>query len=131
ISEPISKPLSKPLSIEPKYAPGSKKPWLLYAAAGAALILVLFLGVYFILPSGGSSSNSQQPTITVQIEVTEGRAEVYDPNGNVLGTTPYSFSARVGDEIDYVLKQNGFVDQPVKFDVSEGKKVYTFTMKKN
>jgi hypothetical protein len=102
-------------------------PKRLGAAAGIAAAIAMALVYYFTVfaPLPIETGAKKQ----VQIEVTEGRAQVYR-GGEFVGATPCRVEARVGEEIDLTLKSEGYVDKSVQFSVTENKKIYTFTMRK-
>jgi hypothetical protein len=47
-----------------------------------------------------------------------------------VGTTPYQFQAKSGEELELVLKREGYLDKPVRLTTSENKKLYTFMLEK-
>jgi serine/threonine-protein kinase len=117
--------------------------------AGAAVLgsAILIGGALYALsgddtpPSSPAQPGQQQPTkpaapaagaqaSTFTIEVMEGQAEVFKGSDRI-GATPYKFEAKPGDPIDLVLKRDGYRDMPLRFVLSENKKIYTFTMQKN
>jgi hypothetical protein len=65
---------------------------------------------------------------TVEINVSDGRAEVYR-GVDKLGTTPYPFKGRLGERVLLTLRREGFKDKPVDFVVGE-KKAYMYIMDK-
>jgi serine/threonine protein kinase len=114
--------------------------------AGVALLVVL-AGIYFLLKSGPDSSSaskspqqtnaaalptrqvSPQTHQTYTVDVAEGRADVYR-NGDLVGTTPYQFQAKSGEQLELVLKREGYLDKPVRLSTSDNKKTYTFMMER-
>lgn len=116
----------------------------LMAGGAAALILAVAGGLYFITDAGGDGEpaaqqiapqgrSSNQPgaqTKSLTIDVAEGRAEVYR-NGQKVGSTPYRFEATQGEQINFTLKSEGFVDKHVDFSVTDNRKVYTFNLDKS
>jgi serine/threonine protein kinase len=104
--------------------PKSKLPML--AAIAAVVLLVVFGGLYFLL-SGNSNSTPGQQSFT--LDTLEGRADVYK-NRQRVGTTPYQFQAKSGEELELVLKREGYEDKTVRFTTSENKKMYTFMLEK-
>ncbi|HVF92670.1 MAG TPA: serine/threonine-protein kinase, partial [Blastocatellia bacterium] len=136
---PVSRDRTEPLA--------GKKRWLIIAG-GAAFLLFLGVGAYSLMGGGAPSSpanRSAQPSgsqfagssparspaqpKSLTIDVAEGRADVYR-DGQKLGTTPFNFEAKQGEQINFVLKNDGFVDKPVEFSVTDNRKVYTFNMAK-
>ena len=87
-------------------------------AAAAALLLA------FVLWAVGGGADSQ----SITLEVVEGPADVFE-NGSRVGRTPYRVRAKAGDTIQVELRRQGFVDQPVQFEVTE-RKVYSYTMQR-
>jgi hypothetical protein len=63
------------------------------------------------------------------VDVAEGRADVYR-NGERVGTTPYQFQAKSGEQLDLLLKRDGYQDKPVRLSTSENKRTYTFMLEK-
>lgn len=105
--------------------PKSKLPIL---AIAAVIFLVVVGGLYFLLSSNSDSiPNGSGQSFTV--DAVEGRAEVYR-NGQRVGTTPYQFQAKSGEELELVLKREGYMDKRVRFTTSENKKMYTFMLEK-
>jgi len=75
-------------------------------------------------------SHPEQPAVqprTFTLELTEGQADVYK-NGQKVGATPYRFDAKPGEQIDLVLKREGYEDKSVQMALNDNKHVYTFTM---
>jgi len=67
---------------------------------------------------------------TFTVDVAEGRAEVYR-NGELVGTTPYRFQTKAGEQqVELVLKRDGYVDKPVRLSTNETKKTYTYMLEK-
>jgi len=128
-------------------AVAGNKRWLI-GAGGAAFLVFMAVGAYSLMGAGESSppagrpaqangnqlagaapgrSPSQSKTLT--IDVAEGRADIYK-NGQKLGTTPFNFEAKQGEQLNFVLKNDGFVDKSVDLSVTDNRKVYTFNMEK-
>ncbi len=119
---------------------------MLVAIAGVVLIIVV-VGLYILLRGDSDSASvvkpsqqsgvhlppvqkpatAQQQTFTV--DVAEGKADVYR-NGDRVGTTPYPFQANTGEQVDLVLKREGYLDKSIRLSTSENKKTYTFMMEK-
>ena len=131
-------------SLEPL---SGNKRWLVIAG-GAAFLVFMAVGAYSLMSGTGPAvpenklvqpaanqsagapparSPSQAKTLT--IDVAEGRAEVYR-NGEKVGTTPFNFEAKQGEQVNFVLRSDGFVDKPVDLSVTDNRKVYTFNMAK-
>ena len=131
------------LAVKPK-----SKVSLYLAIAGVAFLLIIG-GLYFVLTgdpesasaaktpqSGVQPSATQKPTVvatkeeTFTVDVAEGRAEVYR-NGELVGTTPYRFQTKAGEQqVELVLKRDGYVDKPVRLSTNETKKTYTYMLEK-
>jgi serine/threonine-protein kinase len=129
--------------------PKSKTPIL---AAVVVIVLVGLAGGGYFLMSGGpdnvpannnshqSNNASRQSNNTVAprpnpiqaetftVDAAEGRADVFR-NGERVGTTPYQFQAKPGEQIELVLKRDGYQDKAVRLSTSD-KKMYTFMMEK-
>ena len=123
----------------------SKAP--LVVAIAAVLALLVIGGLYFML-GGDSDSNANKPaqqsnaqapsgsgqpasssSQTFTVDVAEGHADVYR-NGERIGTTPYQFQAKSGEQLDLMLKRDGYQDKPVRLSASENKRTYTFMLDK-
>ena len=117
-------------------------------AAGAAVFALLVVAGLFLLMSGGSDSSANKPVQqqsvqpaggsrqstpgrrdTFTVDVAEGHADVYK-NGERVGITPYQFQANSGEQLDLLLKRDGYQDKPVRLSTSENKKTYTFMLEK-
>jgi eukaryotic-like serine/threonine-protein kinase len=133
-------------------SPGGKNKSLIVASSAAAILLAVVAGGYFLLggstdtsPARGNNNSSRQPgaqpaaqtraeTGRMQpgkfiVDVSEGRADVYK-GGERVGTTPYPVEAKAGEQLDFTLKREGYLDKPVQMSVTENKKTYTFTMQR-
>lgn len=77
-------------------------------------------------PSAGAFSD-QSKKLVVIIDVTEGKARVLQ-KGKFLGTTPYELTGNEGEQIELTLEQTGFVDKTVPVEITERKKVNTFSL---
>lgn len=87
-----------------------------------AAVLLIGFGLYLFLDTGPPHSAG-----AYTIDAIGGRADVYR-NGRSLGQTPYQFDAKAGEQIDVVLKREGYIDEPVRFTVSESRKTYAYPM---
>ena len=108
--------------------------------AAAVIGLVVLMVVIFALMSGtgdetgavanrnvsGSAVDTAQRR-TVLIEVAEGHADVYKGDEK-LGMTPFRFEGKPGEEVQFVLKAQGYADKAVKLSVGQQDKPYTFTL---
>ena len=59
----------------------------------------------------------------------EGRAEV-QRNGVVIGMTPYTLYEPPGTHVNLQLKQKGYKEAVVSFEVNEVRKYYAYSMEK-
>jgi len=145
---PVSGPAPESSWSEPPTETWSLK-WVLIV--GAAAVVLALLGVGYLTMTGNEPQPSptqpvQQPAQQTEpqthpdqpavqqakaftLEVSEGQAEVYK-DGLKVGVTPYHFDAKPGEQVDVVLKRQGYQDKSVQMSVSENKKVYTFSMAK-
>src|SRR5215831_5181854 len=121
-------------------------------AGGAVLVLALGIGVYFMTDSAADPKSPQvvvptpqpSPSLkvpssnggggadrlkTIQIDVEEGPAEVYQ-DGTFLGKTPITLKASVGDSVNLVLKRAGCEDKHLQFAVTANQRGYTLQMEK-
>jgi serine/threonine protein kinase len=74
-------------------------------------------------------SPSNGPVKNVTVDVLEGSAEVWQ-NGQRLGTTPFTLQKPFGQSVNLTLKEPGFRDMPVQFDVTE-RSSYSFEMQRS
>jgi len=74
-------------------------------------------------------TRESRATRAVTIEVAEGHADVYK-GGEKVGITPFRIEGKPGEELQLVLKANGFVDKAVKLSVGQQDKPYTFTLER-
>jgi serine/threonine-protein kinase len=105
------------------------RPRRRFIALTAAVVSVLALALYLFggdVPCRDCPPSGAKPVL---VDVVEGRAEVYQ-SGSRVGSTPYELRSPPGARVDLMLKRQGFFDKPISFSVTEGKKVYTFTMEK-
>jgi serine/threonine-protein kinase len=124
-----------------------KPTWLsasklgLISAAAVILLAVVVFGLFALMGEGGDDisraanrnvgapGKNGSPTRAVTIEVAEGHAEVYKGDEK-LGITPFRIEGKPGEELQLVLKANGFVDKTVKLSVGQQDKPYTFALEK-
>ena len=121
----------------------SKSKTAIVVAIAAVFALLIIGGLYFMF-GGGSDSNSNRPAQsnardpngsgqstssqqTFTVDVAEGHADVYR-NGERIGTTPYQFQAKTGEQLDLLLKRDGYQDKSVRLSTSENKRTYTFML---
>ncbi len=93
--------------------------------AAGAVLLTLTLAIWFYSMILCCSPPPVEAG-AVTVEVTNGSAEVWE-NGRMVGRTPMTRAARMGETVNLVLRSDGFAEQPVQFEVSE-RKVYSYTM---
>ncbi len=67
-------------------------------------------------------------TRTVTINTINGSAEVWR-DGDKVGTTPYRLTAPIGDPVNLVLRRDGYRDEVVHFDVTEGRSEYSYVLR--
>jgi len=112
----------------------------LTALAASAVLIVLAVVVFLLVGGGGEDTipganpstaarNEPLQTRAVTIEVAEGHADVYR-GGEKLGMTPFRLEGKPGEELQLVLKAEGFVDKNVKLSVGQQDKPYTFTLER-
>jgi len=119
------------------------------AAIAGVVLLVVVVGLYFLLKGDSDSASATKPSQqsvvppspvqkpvtapvheeTFTVDVAEGKADVYK-NGDRVGTTPYQFQAKSGEQLELVLKREGYLDKSVRLSTSENKKTYTFMLEK-
>ena len=107
--------------------------------AAALAMVILVVVIFALMGSGGDESitaanrNVNGPVMDsgqrriVLIEVAEGHADVYRGDQK-LGMTPFRFEGRPGEELQFVLKAEGYADKAVKLSVGQQDKPYTFTL---
>ncbi len=64
---------------------------------------------------------------TITVDTMDGAAQVLREERPV-GVTPFQIKAHVGENVDLILRRDGFEDLPIQFDVSE-RSVYTYVLK--
>jgi eukaryotic-like serine/threonine-protein kinase len=118
----------------------------LYASVLAAATGILFVGwTLFHDPVviDPTRDRSRQPVMQVAddsllpVTVTDERRVLIDTfggsatvfqGGDSVGTTPYQFHAPLGAELSFLLRRSGFSDLPVRFDVTEGTNIHTYSL---
>ncbi|MBZ5547097.1 MAG: serine/threonine protein kinase [Acidobacteriia bacterium] len=114
---------------------GHRRLGLWAGGAAAALVVLVLLLVWAGSPSAPSapvqsSASAQDAQLkTITVDVVSGTAEVYR-NDRRVGSTPFQLSARVGEKVELDLKQQGFQDLKVAFDVTE-RPTYSYTMQRS
>ncbi|HEX8338926.1 MAG TPA: serine/threonine-protein kinase, partial [Pyrinomonadaceae bacterium] len=117
-------------------------PFVAIAGVAAAVVLAVAIGVGTLFlfgafagdaPGGGAAVAADTPNAarglapkpapgasrdaserTVEITVTDGKAEVYR-GAERVGTTPYSVRGRLGERVKLTLRREGYADEPVDF----------------
>jgi serine/threonine protein kinase len=133
-----------------KVAPKPRSLVPMFVAVGTLVLLIAGGGLYFLLSgdsnsatpakppqqSGVQAPGAPKPSATpvrqgmFNVDVAEGRAEVYR-DGELVGTTPYQFESKAGEsQIELVLKREGYVDKPVRLSTTETKRTYTYMLEK-
>jgi len=128
-------------AVEETYRPAGKPfPAGLIAGIGAATVflLIAIAGGVFLLRSGtdqapvsaaaNTPGGAPRGSMKVKVDVDEGRAQVIRA-GEALGSTPLDIDANPGDDLNLTLRREGYQDKNVNIQVTNGKKVFTFSMK--
>jgi len=115
---------------------------LKWSAAGVAAALLILAAVLLFLPKPNPhASNYNLPPFSpppasstaesrqVIVDVVEGNAEVWEGN-KPLGRTPFTFTRSPGTSVTLTLRQPGFSDLAVQFDIGE-RTEYVFTMQRS
>jgi serine/threonine protein phosphatase PrpC len=68
-----------------------------------------------VIPAGGVTVASRE----IIVSVIEGEADVYQDN-RVVGQTPFTLRASLGERVSLVLRRNGYEDETVSFVVTDG-----------
>ena len=108
-----------------------KSNLLMLATIAVVVLLVVVGGVYFMF-SGGAQTATDKPAQgqeTFKIDMFDGPADVYR-NGQRVGTTPYPFQAKAGEELEFLLKREGYVDKTVRLTTSANQRTRTFGLEK-
>lgn len=128
------------VSTEPATQSAKKLPWGLIAFAGSAVFLLFIAVITGIwMMSGGSSttqtaaasnapSTAAKGNMRVRVDIDEGKATVLR-NGQALGTTPLDLDASLGENVGLTLRREGYEDKNVNLEITNGKKVFTFSLK--
>jgi hypothetical protein len=77
--------------------------------------------------SVSTTQNNERPR--VKVEVIEGAAEVFR-SGQLIGTTPLEIEGSENESVDLILKRDGYLDTPVKIEITTRRKVFTFSLKR-
>jgi serine/threonine-protein kinase len=115
---------------------------LKWSAAGVAAALLILAAVLLNLPKPHPHAanrilpppNPPPATSTAEsrqviVDVVEGSAEVWEGN-ELLGPTPFTLTRNLGTSVTLTLRQPGFSDLPVQFDIGE-RAEYVFTMQRS
>jgi serine/threonine-protein kinase len=114
---------------------------VLISAAAVLLVVIAVTALLTLMGNGGDDTSlaanrnvgvlgrESSSTRAVTIEVAEGHAEVYK-GGEKVGVTPFRIEGKPGEELQLVLRANGFVDKTVKLSVGQQDKPYTFTLER-
>ena len=116
--------------------------WLRWGPVFLGVALIVLLATLFYLrkpdtpaadsgsiPGSSLSSNGAADLKQVTVDVREGSAEVWEGE-KLLGRTPYTLSRTRGNSVALTLREPGFSDLPVQFDVGE-RAEYTFPMQRS
>ena len=64
----------------------------------------------------------------VTVNTVAGVAEVWR-DGRLVDRTPYRVRGTIGEHVSLVLRRDGYEDEPVRFDITEGRTEYSFVMR--
>jgi len=92
------------------------------AISAAGIIVALWIGLWRLASLW--STGGDEPTVT--IEAVGGAAEVYGDD-QLLGSTPYTRKANLGETITIELRRAGSAPLPVQIEVSQ-RKVYSYAL---
>lgn len=135
IPQPITKSKLAPVSQASMISTPRRSTFYLAASVGLALLVSLILfwptqsSLVTTLPASPTphASNSAETWRTIQIDASDGRAEVFQA-GQLLGSTPHELRARVGERVVLELRRDGAV-RPIEFSVTDNRKSYTYAVK--
>jgi serine/threonine protein kinase len=104
------------------------QPWLarIQALPPRTRMAVLAVPAVFLVAVFALSSTTPEDVRSITVDVVEGRADVY-VDGSRVGRTPYRTKVRLGESVALELRKDGYLDQPVQFEVSE-RKSYSYAM---
>ncbi len=74
------------------------------------------------------AASSVAPLREVTVNALNGTADVYQ-GGSYVGRTPYLLRAPIGTSVSLVLRRANYEDASVRFDVTEGRRSYSITLK--
>jgi len=118
---------------------GNRKTMLI--AGGVAAVIVIGVGVYVYeanttvnppapppSPIQTSDDSNAANTTAVTIDVNQGHAEVWQ-GGQQVGQTPYTIRGPYREHVSLVLRERGYEDRNVEFDIG-GQPALTFQMER-
>ena len=104
---------------------------------GAAALLLLIAQLFLMRAPSGSARGYSPPAVAlsgspgsnpasgspgdvkrVTVDIPDGTAEVWE-DGKMVGQTPFVISKDCGDSVELLLRQPGYDELPVRFDVSQ------------
>ena len=108
--------------------------WHYYVIGLAAVLLVVVVLALrpSIIGGGAHGAETELPSgfvHIVTIDVTGMSADVYR-DGQRLGTTPYSLETRIGEHVELTLRQDGYHDETLSFDVMASRRNFTATLRR-
>lgn len=105
-----------------------KRKWPVLAAAAAGILVLLFVGWYFLFGNSTNTGAGGAGAVLITISETHvGKADIWK-DGRKIDTTPYTFRASPNDAVNLTLKRDGYEDYPVSFTVGQKDKEYRYTM---
>lgn len=126
-------------AIETARALRSRAPLILSVAAVLVVVVLLVTSVLDnprgprvrpapAPPAAPSAAGVPAGFREVTVNTVAGAAEVWR-EGQLVDRTPYRVRATLGDHISLVLKREGYEDEVVRFDVTEGRSEYSIVMR--
>jgi hypothetical protein len=121
---------------EPSAITRTLATWWWAIPAGLAVLLLL---VMLAWPRGATEVPPPPPedagaTVAVRIDLPEGTAQVYQPDGVLVSQTPYMVRAEPGTRLQLVLRREGYKDKPIEIEFSDRYedrvREYLFSMEK-
>ena len=121
---------------EPSAITNTLATWWWAIPAGLAVLLLL---VMLAWPRGATEVPPPPPedagaTVAVRIDLPEGTAQVYQPDGVLVSQTPYLVRAMPGTRLQLVLRREGYQDKPIEIEFSDRYedrvREYLFSMEK-
>jgi hypothetical protein len=123
---------------------------IVFAALALILVLALGISVVYTPPSAAlksapseagmqkvaeagalppSGKSTYERPVSVRIDVFEGPADGFR-DGKRLGTTPYQFTGKPGERINFTLKRKGYRDRHETVDIPEKDQPFVFGLEK-